>query len=136
MLVISWIFFVLTDNALQSALTKCQEVLDSFQSLENNWERRMESLNENWESSRPQIFKSILLSQGSHMLSQQCVICAKQKCDVRCIECGGKRMCTECDVKIHQDLLFHDREAFVDGFFRHIPPTVIVNEDGKLLQTS
>lgn len=27
-------------------------------------------------------------------------------------------------------------EAFVDGFYRHILPTVNVNEDGKLVQTS
>lgn len=95
----------------------------------------MDSLNENWESSRELIFKSILLTQGSHMLGQLCAICAKGKCDVRCVECGGKKMCSECDALIHEDLLFHDREAFVDGFYRHIPPTVNVNEDGKLVQT-
>ena len=39
-------------------------------------------------------------------------------------------------IMIHQDLLYDDREAFVDGFYRHIPPTVNVNEDGKLVQTS
>ena len=52
------------------------------------------------------------------------------------VECVGKKMRSECDTMIHQDLLFDDREAFVDGFYRHIPPTVNVNEDGKLVQTS
>ena len=28
-------------------------------------------------------------------------------------------------------LLFDDREAFVDGFYRHILPTVNMNEDGS-----
>lgn len=107
-----------------------------FQSLENNCEKRMDSFNDYWESSRELFLKSILCTQGSHMLSRLCAICAKGKCDVRCVECGGKKMCSECDALIHQDLLFHDREAFVDGFYRHIPPTVNVNEDGKLVQTS
>ena len=96
----------------------------------------MDSLNENWESSRELIFKSILCTQVLHMLGQLRAICAKGKCDVRCVECGGKKMCSECDAMIHQDLLFHDREAFVDGFYRHIPPTVNVSENGKLVQTS
>ena len=52
------------------------------------------------------------------------------------VECGGKKMPSECDTMIHQDLLFDDREAFVDGFYRHILPTVNMNEDGKLVQTS
>ena len=41
-----------------------------------------------------------------------------------------------CDANIHEEHLFHDREALTDGFFRHIPPTFIMNEDGKLEQTS
>lgn len=86
-----------TEDELQSTLLKCQEVLESFQSLENNWEKRMDSLNENWESSRNLIFKSILCTGGLHMLGQFCAICAEGKCDVRCIECGGKKMCSKCD---------------------------------------
>ena len=44
------------DNELQSTLLNCQEVLKSFQSPENNWEKRMDSLKKNWESSRELIF--------------------------------------------------------------------------------
>lgn len=45
-------------------------------------------------------------------------------------------MCPKCDANIHEEHLFHDREVLIDGFFRHIPPTFIMNEDGKLEQTS
>lgn len=45
-------------------------------------------------------------------------------------------MCPKCDANIHEEHLFHDREALIDGFFRHIPPTFIMNEDGKLEQAS
>ena len=44
-------------------------------------------------------------------------------------------MCSKCDAMIHQDLLFDDRKYFLDRFYGHIPPTVNVNEDGKLVQT-
>jgi len=45
-------------------------------------------------------------------------------------------MCPKCDANIHEEHLFHDREALIDGFFRHIPPTFVMNEDGKLEQTN
>ena len=70
------------------------------------------------------------------MLGQLCAICAKGKCDDRCVECGGKKMCSKCDAIIYQDLLFDDRKDFSDCFYGHIPPTVNVNEDGRLMQTS
>ena len=37
---------------------------------------------------------------------------------------------------IHYKLVFHDREAFLDGPFRHIPPALKFNEDGHMEITS
>lgn len=45
-------------------------------------------------------------------------------------------MCSECDATVHELLLFHDREALLDGAFRHILPTIKVNTDGRIEQTS
>ena len=128
-------FFTHTDLSLEEVLAKCQAVLDTVQSMDDiTWERRMENLNENWEASRSSIFEAILLSQSPSV--ELCYICHKAPCLLRCDECSGKRMCPKCDAKIHEEHLFHDREALVDGFFRHIPPTFIMNEGGKLEQTS
>lgn len=125
-----------TDQSLENVLAKCQAALDSSESTDDiKWERRMESLNENWETSRSLIFKAILLSQKPGIL-EQCDICQKGPCLLRCEECSGRRMCPKCDATIHKELLFHDREALIDGSFRHIPPTVIMNEDGKMEQSS
>ena len=41
-------------------------------------------------------------------------------------------MCPYCDA----EHLFYDREALIDSSFRHIPSTFILNEDGKMEQTS
>ena len=67
----------------------------------------MESLNENWEAYRPLIFKAVLQSEGSAI--SECEICHEQPWLIQCSECGGRRMCSECDATVHELLLFHDR---------------------------
>ena len=132
-----FIFFCYThtDQSLEEVLAKCQAVLDSFQSLDEiTWESRMETLNENWEASRSAIFEAILHSQNPSV--ELCDICHKAPCLLRCDECSGRRMCPKCDASIHEEHLFHDREALIDGSFRYIPPTFTLNEDGKMEQTS
>ena len=65
-----------TDDELQSTLLKCQEVLDSFQSLESNWEKRMDGLNENWESSRELIFNfPSVFSRVTYIRPVVCHLC-------------------------------------------------------------
>ena len=98
----------------------------------------MASLNENWEALRPSIFKSILQLEGCGLSlnAHHCELCNHVSWQIRCIECGGKRMCSECDASIHQYLPFHDREALLDGSLRSIPPTFTVNNAGLLEETS
>lgn len=134
--IISFFFcYTHTDQSLEEVLAKCQAVLDSFQSMEDiSWENRMATLNENWEASRSAIFEAILLSQNPCV--ELCDICHKAPCLLRCDECSGRRMCPKCDAIIHEEHLFHDREALFDGFFRNIPPTFVWNEDGKMEQIS
>jgi len=120
------------DQYLEELLHKCQAVLDSFQPVEEvKWEKRMETLNENWEASRPLIFKTILFSQCPG-IPQECEVCHEEPWFVRCEECSGKKMCHRCDATTHEKLLFHDREALVDDSFQHIPPNVLVNDNGKV----
>ena len=65
-----------TDDELQSTLLKCQEVLDSFQSPKNNWEKRMDGLNENWESSRKLIFNfHSVFSRVTYIRPVVCHLC-------------------------------------------------------------
>ena len=102
---------------------------------EIKWDKRMETLNENWEASRPLIFKAVLFSQCPD-IPCECEICHEEPWLIRCKECSGRRMCPACDAAVHEELLFHDREALLDGSFRHIPPTVVINDDGKMELTS
>ena len=66
----------------------------------------MESLNVNWEASRSSVFKAILLSQNQSV--GFCDKCHKAPFLLRCDECGGSRMCPNCDATIH------DREALTE----------------------
>ncbi|XP_067055175.1 uncharacterized protein [Acropora muricata] len=45
-------------------------------------------------------------------------------------------MCSSCDEKVHQGLLFHNRDAFVNGYFNAIPPTVVIDEKGNMQTTA
>ena len=96
----------------------------------------MANLNENWEASRPLIFKTILLLGGSDSVSPPCGLCYQKPWLIRCVKCGGKTVCPECDAVVHYKLVFYDREAFLDGAFRHIPPALKFNEDGHMEITS
>ena len=107
-----------------------------MRSVEVKWEKRMTNLNENWEAARPVIFKAILLSEATESVSPVCELCHCKPWFVRCVDCGGRRVCPECDIIVHEQLVFHDREAFVDGAFRHIPPTLQLNEERQLEVTS
>lgn len=105
-------------------------------SVNVKWVKSMANLNQNWEASRPLIFKIILLLEGSDSVSPPCGLCHQKPWLIRCVECGGKMVCPECDAVVHDKLVFHDREASLDGAFRHISPALKFNEDGHKEITS
>lgn len=45
-------------------------------------------------------------------------------------------VCPECDAVVHEKLVFHEREAFLDGVFRHKLPALKFNEYGYIEITS
>ena len=85
------------DQSLEALIEKCQALLNSTHSVNVKWEKRMANLNENWEASRPLIFKTILLLGGSDSVSPPCGLCYQKPWLIRCVECDGKTVCPECD---------------------------------------
>ena len=53
-----------------------------------------------------------------------CDICKEAPWELWFDECSWRRLCHKCDATMHNEVLYHDREAWIDGCFRHIPPTV------------
>lgn len=102
--------------------------------VSQSWECRMAALNENWDNCRSELFKAVISEEGLH--NQVCHVCKTNIITIRCYSCHGKRFCTSCDLIIHEDHPFHDRDAFMNGFFQAVPPTHTVGDNGDLVNTS
>ena len=63
---------------------------------------------------------------------ESCHVCQSRNAVIRCMDCCNVLYCNSCDEAFHQGHPFHDREAFMDGFFQPIPPTTTVDDDGCL----
>ena len=127
-----------TEDTLEATLAKCGNFLSSFgvPASSKNWETRMMNLTSSWDSSRKQLFEAILAFKSPPPSPNCCNLCFKGKLQVRCAECPVKFMCSSCDEKVHQGLLFHNRDAFVNGYFNAmIPPTVVIDEKGNMQTT-
>ncbi|XP_044163520.1 uncharacterized protein LOC114951222 isoform X3 [Acropora millepora] len=127
----------LEEDTLEATLAKCDNFLSSFgvPASSKNWETRMMNLTSSWDSSRKQLFEAFLAFK-SPPSPNCCNLCCKGKVQVRCAECPVKFMCSSCDEKVHQGLLFHNRDAFVNGYFNAIPPTVVIDEKGNMQTTA
>lgn len=123
-------FFCFIENDIEAALAKCEEVLSTFQiSSSKNWETRMFNLTSSWDNVRKQLIEAVLSCEGLPS-PDVCSICLEGKVCIRCIECPKQFMCQSCDEMVHESLPFHDRDAYVNGYFQAIPPTVGVDEKG------
>ena len=91
----------------------------------------MVTLSENWSSCREELFEAMVIREG--ILDATCQLCQRGSCVIRCTECHAT-MCGPCDEVHHKDLPFHDRDAFVNGYFQAIPPTSAVDDSGCLKQ--
>ncbi|CAH3167059.1 unnamed protein product, partial [Pocillopora meandrina] len=116
------------EDDLETTIVRCEEVLATFPSTSRNWETRMTSLTSSWDSARKQLIEAVLTCEGLPS-PDCCSICLEGKVGIRCIECPIQFMCSSCDEKVHNCLPFHDRDAYVNGYFHAIPPTVGVDEE-------
>ena len=92
------------------------------------WKEKRDTLNESWEEVRVQLLESLLKTKfGIDHDKLKCKRC-QEKAVVRCEECHPhKYLCGNCDVEIHQDHPFHDRDAVVNGRFQPISSSVSKN---------
>ena len=128
-IVTKYCFFCFIEDDLEAALAKCEEVLSTFEiTSSKNWEKRMSNLTSRWDNVRKQLIEAVLSCEGLPS-PDICSICLEGKVCIRCIECPKQFMCHLCDENVHKFLPFHDRDAYVNGCFHAIPPTVGV--DGK-----
>ena len=71
--------------------------------------------------------RDLLLAVHVYIL-QDCMWC-ENPARIRCIQCSQTIfMCTDCDNRVHMQMPFHNREAWVSTHFTLILPTCTMND--------
>ena len=133
----------LCDNSLTAALLgNFDDILKEADKLLSNWKiknqrdwgKRMEMINTNWEASRKCLFEQMLKVSSPNV--QKCCRCNTEAAIFRCSQCVYNNLCSLCDEAVHCSNPLHDREAFLNGFYQPIKPTLSVNADSHLVTVS
>ena len=81
-----------------------------------------------WQS----LFNSVLSTFGVHPERSMCSKCLKNPAVICSYDSHMHiQLRFACDQSVHEILPFHDCSALKSGFFKPIPPTVSVDQDGK-----
>ena len=124
----------------QSILEQTKIVLEEWRNSGNKkvaqqWGQRMQRLDESWKEKREDLFKAVL-SNLSSTQDGMCKHCHMNSAVVRCHSCKPNDLCYLCDQTLHVKSPLHDRDAYVNGHMKPIPPTMGVNENGDIITIS
>lgn len=115
---------------LSQILSECTALFT--QSLPSTpWNERISNVGQSWASVRPQIMRAVL--ENEFLRGRVCMVCMEAQGLVKCIHCGMKILCTQCDDEEHKKNPLHDREIFRDGFFKPVPPNVSLDSNGDVI---
>ena len=113
---------------IASVIEDCQSVVEELDPGPTEWQKRVEHLEENWETIRETIFTSALSSLTPPSSPVLCCRCAVNEAVLRCRQCGVLQyLCAQCDDETHCSQPLHDREMWLDGYFQAISPTQSVS---------
>ncbi|XP_065901149.1 uncharacterized protein [Dysidea avara] len=115
-------------QAMVDALANELEVVGRNLMPRGEWSERVEHVEENWERSRPELFKYVTMSAGLPTI-HDCMHCGVKDGVIRCWQCGpAYLLCPTCDVQIHTTYVLHNRDVWNGHFFKPIPPNDIIDE--------
>ncbi|XP_066507850.1 uncharacterized protein [Hoplias malabaricus] len=103
------------------------DVAEPRSTASHNWALRQTLSEDRWREARPKLLDSLLAS--GHVHHGYCDHCKSKEAVIRCKECLPKSsFCGNCDISTHKYLVFHNRETFVDGFYKTLPPSTAVQD--------
>ncbi|XDV21836.1 hypothetical protein PO909_026856 [Leuciscus waleckii] len=103
-----------------------QETAPAPPRASSDWSTRKSLLSDMWEKERPCLVNTMVAQQNA--TTQICQQCGSPAA-VRCRDCRPQPFfCADCDVSIHRNHVFHNRDATIAGFFQPLPPTTCVVE--------
>lgn len=124
-----FIIFLLKDlqlQLLQDSLD-CDPIEEPRSMASHNWALRQALSEDQWREARPKLLDGLLASDRVDHCP--CDHCHFQEAVIRCKDCLPKpRFCSNCDISIHQNLVFHNRDSVVDWFFKALPPSAVVED--------
>ncbi|XP_059367594.1 uncharacterized protein LOC132106020 isoform X1 [Carassius carassius] len=104
-----------------------QETAPAPPRASSDWSTRKSLLSERWEKERACLVNTMAAQQN--VTTQICQQCGSSPAAVRCRDCRPQPFfCADCDVSIHRNHVFHNRDATIAGFFQPLPPTTCVVE--------
>ncbi|XP_042610307.1 uncharacterized protein LOC109094835 [Cyprinus carpio] len=104
-----------------------QETAPAPPRASSDWSTRKSLLSERWEKERACLVNTMVAQQN--VTTQICQQCGISPAAVRCRDCRPQPFfCADCDLSIHRNHVFHNRDATIAGFFQPLPPTTCVVE--------
>ncbi|XP_059918294.1 uncharacterized protein LOC132465616 isoform X2 [Gadus macrocephalus] len=125
-------------KALDTQLQLLQESLEDDplacsegrEMLTRTWDMRQTHSEEKWENARPNLLESMLSAEWT--LDQSCDHCHTKRAVIRCRDCLPKHLfCSDCDLAVHRNYVLHNRDSLVEGFYKALPPTCHIVQDGS-----
>ncbi|ROI93616.1 hypothetical protein DPX16_3286 [Anabarilius grahami] len=84
-----------------------------------DWLTRKSLISGWWEKERPRLVNTMVARQ--HAASRICQHCENGPAVIRCCDCRPHPfLCGQCDVRVHQGQVFHNRDPMTDAFFPSI----------------
>lgn len=96
-------------------------------SASHNWTVRQMVSENHWIEARQKLLDCSLASDRVYCVS--CDHCRVKAAVIRYKDCLPKpHYCDNCDVSTHQYLPLHNRDYFLENFFKPIPPSSVVKD--------
>ena len=120
----------------EATLAKCHNCLSSFgvPASSTNRKTRMMNLTSSWDSSRKKLFEAVLAFKSLPLpIAATCVLKGRCKYDVQSAQWNS---CAHPVMKRYiRFCFFHNRKAYVNGYFHATPSTVVIDEKGNMQTT-
>ncbi|XP_072016840.1 uncharacterized protein [Amphiura filiformis] len=98
-----------------------EEIIGDGDFQPSEWSTRMETAESNWTASRPGIFAAFIDTFTVPEDGFTCFKCCNNPASIKCLDCMGSFLCSECDDNIHRLLPFHYRQKWADGCLQACP---------------
>ncbi|XP_073726496.1 uncharacterized protein [Misgurnus anguillicaudatus] len=112
---------------LQSSLFEDIHEDETALQASTDWLTRKSLISGWWEKERPRLVNIIVA--GQHAATRICQHCGNGPAVIRCCDCRPHPfLCGQCDVRVHREQVFHNRDSMTHAFFYPLPPTTCVVE--------